>query len=226
MIVRYPDHEIGYAVVGGQDTVINVFALDSSNKEEPEYTLIGHSDNVCALSVNPDDIIISGSWDKCVIHCSDIQILTVTSRRTAKVWKNFALQYDLKGHQQSVWSVLAINAKEFLTGKLHVNRLRSDFQYFHSVIASADKTIKYWVQHKAMRTYEGHRDAVRGLALVPHVGFASCSNDRFVSAAEGQKISHSISAKSECGQSEETLFIRYQDTRHLCTACLFYRTVI
>ncbi|KIM55050.1 hypothetical protein SCLCIDRAFT_1221454 [Scleroderma citrinum Foug A] len=131
----------GYAVVGGQDTVINVFALDSSNKEEPEYTLIGHSDNVCALSVNPDDIIISGSWDK-----------------TAKVWKNFALQYDLKGHQQSVWSVLAINAKEFLT-------------------ASADKTIKYWVQHKAMRTYEGHRDAVRGLALVPHVGFASCSND-------------------------------------------------
>ncbi|KAL4067764.1 WD40-repeat-containing domain protein [Scleroderma yunnanense] len=131
----------GYAVVGGQDIVINIFALDSLNKEEPEFTLIGHGDNVCALSVGPDDTIISGSWDK-----------------TAKVWKNFALQYDLKGHQQSVWSVLAITAKEFLT-------------------ASADKTIKYWVQHKVRRTYEGHRDAVRGLALIPHVGFASCSND-------------------------------------------------
>lgn len=35
------------------------------------------------------------------------------------------------------------------------------------------------MQSKAIRTYEGHRDAVRGLALVPDLGFASCSNDRW-----------------------------------------------
>lgn len=31
-----------------------------------------------------------------------------------------------------------------------------------------------------MRTYEGHKDAVRGLTLIPDVGFASCSNDGWV----------------------------------------------
>ncbi|KAG6376286.1 WD40-repeat-containing domain protein [Boletus reticuloceps] len=135
------DASQGYAVVGGQDMVINIFMLDSSNKEDPDYSLIGHTDNVCALHVGPAGIIISGSWD-----------------RTAKVWKNFLLQYDLKGHQQSVWAVLALEDSHFLT-------------------ASADKTIKLWMQNKAIRTYEGHRDAVRGLALIPDLGFASCSND-------------------------------------------------
>ncbi|KAG1758901.1 WD40-repeat-containing domain protein [Suillus occidentalis] len=77
---------------------------------------------------------------------------------TAKVWKQFQLVYDLKGHQQAVWGVLAIDEENFLT-------------------ASADKTIKYWVQHKMMRTYEGHKDAVRGLTLIPDIGFATCSND-------------------------------------------------
>ncbi|KAF9246383.1 WD40-repeat-containing domain protein [Melanogaster broomeanus] len=122
----------GYAVTGGQDMVINIFALDSSNKEDPDYSLIGHTDNVCVIHVRP-------VW-------------------TAKVWKDFKLQYDLKGHEQSVWAVLAIDDSQFLT-------------------ASADRTIKFWIQHKVMQTYEGHRDAVRGLALVPDIGFASCSND-------------------------------------------------
>lgn len=38
--------------------------------------------------------------------------------RTAKVWKNFQLLYDLVGHQQSVWAVLAIDGAQFLTGRL------------------------------------------------------------------------------------------------------------
>jgi hypothetical protein len=36
--------------------------------------------------------------------------------RTAKVWKNFTLAYDLKGHGQSVWAVVAIDEERFLTG--------------------------------------------------------------------------------------------------------------
>lgn len=130
----------GYAVTGGQDAVINVFRLDSP-KDDPDFSLLGHTENVCALDATPSGVIVSGSWDK-----------------TAKVWKNFALAYDLKGHQQSVWAVLAIDEESFLTG-------------------SADKTIKLWQQHKVMQTYQGHRDAVRDLALMPDIGFASCSND-------------------------------------------------
>lgn len=37
--------------------------------------------------------------------------------RTAKVWKNFILAYELKGHQQSVWAVLGVDEDQFLTGK-------------------------------------------------------------------------------------------------------------
>ena len=45
---------------------------------------------------------------------------------------------------------------------------------------SADNTIKLWKQHKNVRTYPGHTQAVRGLALITDIGFASCSNDRCV----------------------------------------------
>ncbi|KDR73567.1 hypothetical protein GALMADRAFT_72349 [Galerina marginata CBS 339.88] len=130
----------GYAVTGGQDSVVNVFNLQTP-KDDPDFCLLGHLDNVCALDVTPSGTIISGSWDK-----------------TAKVWKNFKLAYDLKGHQQSVWAVLGVDEDQFLTG-------------------SADKTIKLWQQHKVLQTFTGHQDAVRGLALVPDIGFASCSND-------------------------------------------------
>jgi phospholipase A-2-activating protein len=40
------------------------------------------------------------------------------SRRTAKVWKNFSLAYDLKGHEYSVWAVLALDEDQYLTGEL------------------------------------------------------------------------------------------------------------
>lgn len=44
--------------------VIPIFVLDSFNKEDPEYSLVGHTDNVCAIHVGPAGVIISGSWDK------------------------------------------------------------------------------------------------------------------------------------------------------------------
>jgi phospholipase A-2-activating protein len=53
----------GYAVTGGQETVINIFSLGSS-KEDPDFSLVGHSENVCTLDVTPSGTIISGSWDK------------------------------------------------------------------------------------------------------------------------------------------------------------------
>jgi phospholipase A-2-activating protein len=56
----------GYIVTGGQDSIINIWEIGQS-REEPLYTLLGHSDNVCALHVGGDGTIISGSWDKCAL---------------------------------------------------------------------------------------------------------------------------------------------------------------
>ncbi|KAF9027057.1 WD-40 repeat-containing protein [Hymenopellis radicata] len=92
-----------------------------------------HSENVCALDTTLGGTIISGSWD-----------------RTAKVWKGFQLAHDLRGHEQSVWAVLAVDEDQYITG-------------------SADKSIKLWQTNKCVATFTGHRDAVRGLALVPDI---------------------------------------------------------
>lgn len=56
----------GYAVTGGQDAVINVFSL-SSKREDSNFQLIGHTNNVCALHALADGTIISGSWDQYVL---------------------------------------------------------------------------------------------------------------------------------------------------------------
>jgi phospholipase A-2-activating protein len=77
------------------------------------------------------------------------------------VWQGFQEMFILKGHTLSVWAVLVVDVAQTLT-------------------ASADKTIRLWEQSKQVHRYNGHTDAVRGLALVPNIGFASCSNDRFV----------------------------------------------
>ena len=75
-----------------------------------------------------------------------------------------------------MWAVLGVEEDKVLTG----NWLKFLKLYLDSIflIGSADKTIKLWQNHKALHTFTGHSDAVRGLALIPDIGFASCSNDR------------------------------------------------
>ena len=57
------EHAAGYAVTGGQDTVVNIFNL-ANPKADPDFTLVGHTENVCALDASASGTIISGSWDK------------------------------------------------------------------------------------------------------------------------------------------------------------------
>jgi len=79
----------GYAVTGGQDAVINVFNLDAP-KDDPDFCLLGHTENICALDVTPGGVIISGSWT----GNPSLPLLFLTEcslARTAKVWKNFTL---------------------------------------------------------------------------------------------------------------------------------------
>jgi phospholipase A-2-activating protein len=98
---------------------------------------------------------------------------------TAKVWKDFKLAYDLRGHAQSILTVVAIDGEDFITGGSTPNSVHPHIAD-SCIKGSADKTIKLWRRNKVVRTFTGHKDAVRGLALVTDIGFASCSNDRRV----------------------------------------------
>lgn len=112
------------------------------------------------------------------------------SRRTARVWKKFQSAYELTGHAQSVWAVVAIDSDQFLTGEYAFIPAAHLSLSFAS--GSADNTIKLWQQHKSVQTYTGHTQAVRGLALVPDIGFASCSNDRQVTLITHYQRPHLI----------------------------------
>lgn len=96
------------AITGGQDRTINAYSIPPASMESegstllPEYTLLGHEDNVCALDVyeGSDAYVVSGSWD-----------------RTARIWKDWECVAILAGHTQAVWAVLALTDDLVLTGE-------------------------------------------------------------------------------------------------------------
>lgn len=140
---------IALVVAGDQTGSIFAFlpleptAMDTDDPIEPMYSLLGHKSNVCALDTGYG-LVVSGSWDK-----------------TARVWKNEKLLYELTGHEQAVWAVLVLSKSLILTG-------------------SADKTIRLWENGKLKRVFKGHSDAVRGLAKLSDTTFVSCGNDASV----------------------------------------------
>ncbi|KAM0753585.1 PFU-domain-containing protein [Meredithblackwellia eburnea MCA 4105] len=159
-----------YLATAGQDKLIHIWPLpathsSSSSPPTPTHTLIGHEGNVCTLHASKDSqVLVSGSWDK-----------------TAKVWStsDFQLAYTLKGHDQAVWAVLALEGGEQLV-----------------LTGAADNLIKLWRGSKEERTFKGHSQAVRALAkLDSSVGdgslFASAGNDgsiRLWSLATGDAV--------------------------------------
>lgn len=102
--VEFPN---GLLISGGQDKIL--YAYDPFMTSNPVYTLIGHTDNICALSVSKDDSIISGSWDKLNFN--------FTNYRTAKVWKNGQCVYTLTGHLAAIWGVLSPEPNLFITSR-------------------------------------------------------------------------------------------------------------
>lgn len=146
------------AVAGGQDHMINAYHVPLSQDASaaasitPDYTLIGHEDNVCALDVRsgPQGYIVSGSWD-----------------RTARVWRNWECVAVLGDHSQAVWSVLALDDDHVLTAS--ADKLVR--------LYSISKAAKEGKTSKPIATFEGHSDAVRGLVRLDDRTFASCGND-------------------------------------------------
>ncbi|QLL34617.1 hypothetical protein HG536_0G04790 [Torulaspora globosa] len=129
---------------GGKDSLINGSPVDAIQGEDPVYTLIGHNSNVCSLDCL-GGLVISGSWDK-----------------TAIVWENGTMKWQLRGHEASVWDakILPGRTDEFLT-------------------ASADMTVRLWKQDRLVKTFTGlHKDVIRHLEILPSGDrFATCSND-------------------------------------------------
>jgi len=152
-----PSLPSGGVVSGGRDTSICVWGEPMSG--EPVARLEGHSLDVTAVCVLNDGTIVSGAMDKSI-----------------KVWSGTNLGTCVKtladAHGSSVLALVALpDTNGFISG-------------------SADKTIKVWNDvetlvsesgeesgAKPSQTLIGHSDTVRGLAIMPGVGFLSASHD-------------------------------------------------
>lgn len=191
----------GYLVAGGQDTVINVFDLSSTDgAKEPTFTLVGHRENVCALDSTPSGTIVSGSWDS-----------------TARVWKNFQQVHELRGHSHSVWAVLAVDEDQTLTGSadksialwqgnklVHRYTGHTDAVRGLSILpegidigfasCSNDSTVKLWtLGGDILHQFDGHTSFVYSLASIPETGsLISSGEDRTVRIWEDGELVQTI----------------------------------
>ncbi|CAD6439881.1 0dac747e-8624-4136-9631-938c1132d2a8 [Sclerotinia trifoliorum] len=147
---QFPD---GLVISGGKDTVIEVRQTSRKPEDNAEALLIGHSHNICALDVDPAGrFIISGSWDA-----------------EARIWPlgKWECESVLRGHEGSVWAVLAIDPETVIT-------------------ACADKLIRvFHTSGKLLRTIRGSADVVRALCRLPKghpsgADFASAGNDAVI----------------------------------------------
>ncbi|KAJ7080354.1 phospholipase A-2-activating protein [Mycena belliarum] len=172
----------GYAVTGDQEGIINVYSLDPV-RDDPDYTLLGHTSNICGLRTTPAGDIISCSWDY-----------------TARVWKNFTQLYELKGHENSVWDAVAISEDEFITGSADKtiklwkqHKAIHTFAGHNAVVRSlalipdigfascADNEIRVWsLGGDLVYTLIGHTSFIYRLAVLPNGDLVSSSEDRSV----------------------------------------------
>lgn len=64
--------------------------------------------------------MVPSSRDLGTGECLSYFIVVVAQTKgvsTAKVWKDFQLVYNLKGHEGAVWAVLALEDDQYLTGE-------------------------------------------------------------------------------------------------------------
>ncbi|KAG7174341.1 Phospholipase A-2-activating protein-like [Homarus americanus] len=100
-----------------------------------------------------DRVLVSGSWD-----------------HSCRVWRNWQCSYVVNGHDGPLWSVALAPSEDVDNATRSVTVLT----------ASADKTIKLWLDETERKTFTGHKDCVRGLTFLNPRHFLSCSNDACV----------------------------------------------
>lgn len=96
------DHSEGLILSGDRDAIIEARSPSRKPQDNADALLLGHSGNICALDVSEDgSTIVSGSWDG-----------------TARVWLvgKWDTVAELRGHEGSVWAVLAYDKETVITG--------------------------------------------------------------------------------------------------------------
>ncbi|KND02975.1 uncharacterized protein SPPG_08978 [Spizellomyces punctatus DAOM BR117] len=187
------DHPNGLFASAGSDKIIAVF--DPTLPKNALYSLIGHTDNVCALSTAPNGDIISGSWDF-----------------TAKVWRNWECIFTVK-HNQSVWAVLGLEDGGFLTGSADKTiKLWRDGKCVHTylghtdavrglaplsdrrfVSCSNDGTLRIWsLDGECLQELTGHTSFVYTVAILPSGEIVSGGEDRSIRIWKGGECVQTI----------------------------------
>lgn len=205
-------------MTGGQDTVINVFSLQEPTKDEPAFSLIGHSENVCALDARTDGTIISGSWDRCV----ELFLLDLVPSAS----QDGACLAELHTGVRAARARAGSLGRPYARWQPLPHRCVSIAPAARALTCSgsADKTIKLWDQHKLAHTFKGHKDVVRGLARIPDIGFASCSNDRCLFLCVWRAEADADAVRSTYGLWVATSCTICLDTHRSSTLSLSFQT--
>ncbi|TVY80811.1 Ubiquitin homeostasis protein lub1 [Lachnellula suecica] len=164
----YPE---GLIVSGGKDTIVDVREPSKAPSDNAEALLVGHTSNVCALDVDTaGKFIVSGGWDA-----------------EARIWPigQWECQAVLRGHEGSVWAVLAYDSETIITG-------------------CADKLIRVFnTSGKLLRTVRGSEEPVRAVCRIPKghssgADFASASNDGIIRlwTLSGQQVAQLLGHES------------------------------
>jgi phospholipase A-2-activating protein len=193
-------------VSGGKDVVIDVRQPSKKPEDNAEALLLGHSQNICALDVDPaGKFIVSGSWDS-----------------EARIWPVGKWECDaVLKHEHNVWAVLAFNSDTIITGcadqKIRVftkaGKLVKQFQASESPVralcripkghpsgadfasAANDGIIRLWtLSGQKMGELHGHESFIYSLASTPSGEIVSSGEDRTVRVWKGfeciQTITH------------------------------------
>ncbi|TVY48414.1 Ubiquitin homeostasis protein [Lachnellula occidentalis] len=144
---EYPE---GLVISGGKDTLLDVRQPSKAPTDNAEALLVGHSSNICALDVDPAGrFIVSGGWDA-----------------EARIWPvgKWECQAVLRGHEGSVWGVVAYDSETIITG-------------------CADTKIRVFnTNGKLLRTISAGQHPVRALCKIPRghpsgADFGSADNE-------------------------------------------------
>ncbi|KAE9047080.1 hypothetical protein PR001_g332 [Phytophthora rubi] len=166
----------GFAT-GSMDKNIRLF-----DAQGQRYALLrGHEGGVISLATSTDGkLLLSGSWDG-----------------TARVWSLETLQclHVLSGHENGV-CVLGLPDGSLVTG--------STGQQVGNTVA--DFKLRFWAKETfaLTKTLADHQGPIRQLALVPDIGFVSCSNDgsiklRTLDGAVVASMEHPLNAEGKPG---------------------------
>ncbi|KAI9007771.1 WD40-repeat-containing domain protein [Hyaloraphidium curvatum] len=185
----------GLLLSAGKDKII--YATDPASKsKEPLFSMIGHTENVCALALTPSGHVVSGSWDK-----------------TGRLWVNWQTAYTMEGHTQAVWAVLGLTDEDILTAsadktvrrwkqgktvhvyKGHTDAVRGVAGISSSTFASCsnDGTLRVWtLAGDCLQELHGHTSFVYGIASLGTDELVSCGEDRTVRVWSGGENTQTI----------------------------------